>query len=135
MKHVLCSNGSWIDGIVQSLNRSWTYDSSAYIDLFIRGKSWRGMSGVEMYGYLLREKSAGRGPERMVPREEESNNYTFQRINKAQCETKSTIPYSFRHPRFKFLFLQCLQSAHLFLTRPIICGLFGVAYIRDPALV
>jgi len=31
----------------QSINRGWTYDSSAYLDLFIRGKNVRG----EMSGY------------------------------------------------------------------------------------
>src|SRR6218665_352229 len=43
MKHVLCSNGSWIDGN-SSVPRSWNYDT--YFSLYIH----RGESQVEMSG-------------------------------------------------------------------------------------
>jgi len=37
---------------VQSINRSWTYNSSAYIDLFIPGRNVRGRNvRGEMSGY------------------------------------------------------------------------------------
>jgi len=46
MKYVLCSNGSWIDGNIWSLNRSWYYDT--YFSLYRAihpGERSGGMSG------------------------------------------------------------------------------------------
>ena len=62
MKHVLCSNGSWIDGnsLVhkRKLEVGFMTLSSAYIDLFIRGEKfgagilWGKMSGYQLAAHM-----------------------------------------------------------------------------------
>src|SRR6218665_3416074 len=51
MKHVLCSNGSWIDGNSSVHNRSWIYDTyfsyfSLYRPIYLGGKALGEMSGL-----------------------------------------------------------------------------------------